>query len=194
MGANQSKAASSGKRSPVQEKHTSADSTAPLAIEAARLDTERSTIASKHASCSEKSMGRSRANTMSFNGSLTTMNGPEASPATIHELHGHSNVSRPPPPPRLRHLSELIDPAEISIDSHVRSPSGHLLAPEQYLVHPNRPLSIRERQMAIQERVRAASRLGVEADGADDAPVAQPPKASPTNVSYTPPDVRDAAC
>lgn len=99
--------------------------------------------------------------------------------ATVHELDGHSNVSRPPPPPRLRHLSELIDPAELPIDGHVRSPSGHLLAPEQFLVHPDRPLSIRERQAAIQERVRAASRLGVEVEEASEVPTMPSPKTTP---------------
>ena len=78
----------------------------------------------------------------------------------IDEQEGHSNVTRPPPPPRLRRLSELIDPNELTIDSHVRSPSGNLLAVEQFLVHPDRPRSIRERQEQIRERVRVASRLG----------------------------------
>ena len=35
---------------------------------------------------------------------------------------------------------------------------------EQFLVHPDRPRSIRERQEEIKERVRAASRLGFEAE------------------------------
>ena len=63
---------------------------------------------------------------------------------------------------------ELIDPAELPIDSHVRSPSGRLLAPEQFLVHPDRPLSIRERQEEIREKVRTASRLGVEAETVEE--------------------------
>ena len=80
------------------------------------------------------------------------------------ELEGHSNVTRPPPPPRLLRLSELIDPAKLGVDGHVRSPSGNVLAPEQFLVHPDRPRSIRERQERIREQVRAASRLGVEVE------------------------------
>jgi len=41
------------------------------------------------------------------------------------ELEGHSNVSRPPPPPRLHRLSELLDPAKLD-GGHVRSPSGNI--------------------------------------------------------------------
>jgi hypothetical protein len=85
-------------------------------------------------------------------------------PLEIDEQEGHSNVTRPPPPPRLRRLSELIDPNELTIDSHIRSPSGNLLAVEQFLVHPDRPKSIRERQEQIRERVRAASQLGREVE------------------------------
>ena len=66
MGANQSKTGGSGKRSPAQEKHTSADSTAPFAVKAADLDNDTSTTADKDAGFHEKSVGRSRANTMSF--------------------------------------------------------------------------------------------------------------------------------
>jgi hypothetical protein len=83
---------------------------------------------------------------------------------SIHAIEGHSDVTRPPPPPRIRRLSELIDPADIPIDYSVRSPSGNLLAPEQFLARPNRPLSIRERQAEIQKRVRQASRLGEQAE------------------------------
>ncbi|KAK5736220.1 hypothetical protein LTR17_007560 [Elasticomyces elasticus] len=162
--------ATEGKRSPVQEKHTSGDSTAPFALKAAELGIVRSPTIDKHASFSEKSVGRSRTNTLSFHGSSYTADDIESIPTTIHELDGHSNVSRPPRPPRLRHLSELIDPAELPIDAHVRSPSGHLLAPEEYLVHPDRPLSIRERQAEIRERVRAASRLGVETEDVEEKP------------------------
>lgn len=96
-------------------------------------------------------------------------------PLQIHELEGHSNVSRPPAPPRLRLLSELIDPADIPMDGHVRSPSGSLLAPEQYLVHPGRPRSIRERQEEIREKVRTASRLGM---GAENAAEEEPKEAA----------------
>jgi hypothetical protein len=86
----------------------------------------------------------------------------------VDPVEGHSDVSRPPQPPRIHSLSELIDPAEISIDSHVRSPSGNLLAPEQFLVHPARPRSMRERQQEIREKVRAASRLGTEVENVPD--------------------------
>ncbi|KAK5115846.1 hypothetical protein LTR85_009440 [Meristemomyces frigidus] len=152
-----------GKRSPNQEKHASADSTTPLAANAAKLDFPQTPIVDKHGSFSEKSLGRSRANTMSED-SITTC------PLKVHELEGHSDVSRPPPPPRLRRLSELIDPAGLPTDSRVRSPSGHLFAPEQFLVHPDRPRSIRERQEDIREKVRAASRLGVQSETADEQP------------------------
>jgi len=84
------------------------------------------------------------------------------------ELEGHSNVTRPPPPPRLHRLSELLDPAKLD-GGHVRSPSGNILAPDQFLAHPDRPRSIRERQEDIREKVRAASRLGVEVQAEDEA-------------------------
>ncbi|KAK0356452.1 hypothetical protein LTR91_023464 [Friedmanniomyces endolithicus] len=172
MGAHHSKTDRSGskkdgKRSPVQEKHTSADSTAPLAV----LNINRSSTVDKRVSFGEKSMGRSRTNTMSFHGSTHTADSLATPPTAIHDLDGHSNVSRPPPPPRLHHLSELIDPEEVPFDGDDWSPSGHLLAPEEYLVHPDRPLSIRERQEEIRQRVRAASRLGAAVAAAENARV-----------------------
>lgn len=83
-----------------------------------------------------------------------------------HTAPSYPNISRLHPCPRLHfhHLSELIDPIDLDVDSHVRSPSGNLLAPEQFLVHPDRPRSMRERQEEIRERVRGVSRLGVEGE------------------------------
>ncbi|KAK5118932.1 hypothetical protein LTR62_000143 [Meristemomyces frigidus] len=165
-----------GKRSPSQEKHTSGNSTTPLAARAHELDTDRSTVTElddKHTSYGGTTANRSRANTMSFGSTLandTTLS------LDVTELEGHADVSRPPPPPRLRHLSELIDPAELPIDAHVRSPSGNLLAPEQFLVHPERPLSIRERQEEIRDKIRSASRLGLRVDGPGEE-VSPPPPA-----------------
>ncbi|KAK4553940.1 hypothetical protein LTR86_009116 [Recurvomyces mirabilis] len=181
-----------GKRSPSQEKHTSADSSATLAVKAADLDIDRSTITEKHSSYGGTTATRSRANTMSFGTSQqchlqkrtvkliammtgSTMVGSTTLSLGIDDMDGHADVSRPPPPPRIRHLSELIDPAELPIDAHVRSPSGHLLAPEQFLVHPDRPLSMRERQEEIREKLRSASRMGVEAEPAV-AQMPSPPK------------------
>ncbi|KAK3680197.1 hypothetical protein LTR78_000574 [Recurvomyces mirabilis] len=161
-----------GKRSPSQEKHTSADSSTPFAVKAADLDIDRSTITEKHSSYGGTTATRSRANTMSFG---STMVGSTTLSLGIDDMDGHADVSRPPPPPRIRHLSELIDPAELPIDAHVRSPSGHLLAPEQFLVHPDRPLSMRERQEEIREKMRSASRMGVEAEPAV-AQMPSPPK------------------
>ncbi|KAI6881175.1 hypothetical protein KC360_g6803 [Hortaea werneckii] len=83
-----------------------------------------------------------------------------ASPATppqVHHTEGHSDVSRPPQPSRLRRLSELIDPLTLGERSHVRSPSGQILGAAEFMAHPGRPLSIRERQEAIREKVRAAT-------------------------------------
>ncbi|GAB7357844.1 hypothetical protein MBLNU230_g0015t1 [Neophaeotheca triangularis] len=75
------------------------------------------------------------------------------SPAiTISPAHGHSNVTRPPPPPRLTRLSEIIDPATLNPSSHVRTPSGDLLGREAYVARPDRPRTIAERQQAIRER------------------------------------------
>ena len=190
MGSSQSKGSSKdskngarGKSSlPTQEKHNSADSKAALTEHAAKFDLLRSLSQSRHASVSgygdNAKETRTHANDDEDIQSVPrnpTIRVVSDSSATVrdHELEGHSDVSRPPPPPRLRHLSELIDPADLAVDSHIRSPSGKLLAPEQFLVHPNRPLSIRERQEEIKEKVRAASRLGVEAEKAeyDKAPM-----------------------
>lgn len=107
---------------------------------------------------------RDRALTKIYNERVAELDAAEAEWNQAHELEGHSDVTRPPPPPRIHSLSELIDPAELPIDSHVRSPSGNLLAPEQYLVHPNRPRSMRERQQEIREKTRNASRLGEQND------------------------------
>ncbi|KYG41345.1 hypothetical protein M433DRAFT_8022 [Acidomyces richmondensis BFW] len=84
-----------------------------------------------------------------------------------HEIEGHSNVSRPPLPPQLHRLSELVDPAMLPDGSHVRSLSGTIYTPEAFCTHPNRPRSIRERQENIREKVkqaRAASRLALEVE------------------------------
>lgn len=117
----------------------------------------------------------------------TTM--PELHPATsapqihvqVHELDGHSNITRPPPPPRLRHLSELIDPEDIPRNSHVRSPSGNVLGAAEYAAHPDRPLSMRERRKEILKRVRAASagaEGAIEGAGNEAAPASAPQKES----------------
>ena len=56
----------SGKRSPDQEKHVSADSTAPLAASAARIAFPQFPVVGKHVSFDENlPIGRSRARTMS---------------------------------------------------------------------------------------------------------------------------------
>lgn len=90
-----------------------------------------------------------------------------------HEIEGHSNVTRPPLPPRLHRLSELVDPAMLPDGSHVRSPSGTIYTPEAFRIHPDRPRSIRERQENIREKVkqvRAVSRLAQEGyDGQQDS-------------------------
>ena len=82
---------------------------------------------------------------------------PPATPPQVHHTEGHSDVSRPPQPSRLRRLSELIDPLTLGERSHVRSPSGQILGAAEFMAHPGRPLSIRERQEAIREKVRAAT-------------------------------------
>ena len=38
----------------------------------------------------------------------------------VHELDGHSNVTRPTPSRALRHLSELIDPADLAAGSQTQ--------------------------------------------------------------------------
>lgn len=78
---------------------------------------------------------------------------PAAKPVTIHSIHGHRNVSRPPVPPQKNTLQDLIDPDEIAPHQHVRSPSGNLLGREQFLNHPQRPRCMRERQESIRNRV-----------------------------------------
>ena len=182
------KTTDSNRDSPNQEKHNSADSKAPLTEHAAGFVLPLQSSVSRHHSSGEEDTTLTQVHTnttaneiqslpittpnpshtlnpvRSNNNSSTS--GASPSQIEIHLLEGHSNVTRPPPTPRLRHLSELIDPADLSIDCHIRSPSGDLLAPEQFLVHPDRPRSIRERQEEIREKVRAASRLGVEVESA----------------------------
>lgn len=153
--------------SPYQEKHNSADSKTPL-TQHADFDIPRSLSLNRHISLGAQS-------------NKTNVSSPAAiqSPPTIEidEQEGHSDVTRPPPPPQLRRLSELIDPHDVAMDSQIRSPSGNLLAPEQFLVHPDRPKSIRERQEQINARVRAASRaasrLGELENSSDDKPQAE---------------------
>ena len=168
MGSSQSKQSKCGGKdnsrskttSPNQEKHNSADSKTPLTRRQADLSIPRSPSPNSPYTNAEQgrpSHGREDS-------------APRNSTAEIQvdEQEGHSNVTRPPPPPQLRRLSELIDPHELTIDSNVRSPSGNLLAVEQFLVHPDRPRSIRERQEQIREKVRAASRLGQELEDAGE--------------------------
>ena len=159
--------------SPNSEKHNSADSQAPLAQHAASFVFPPTPTLDRHMSVGDTagdtecipSTSCENEKWMSVTSTeLDSHHVARARSVQVHELEGHSNVSRPPPPPSLRRLSELIDPAELTIDSHIRSPSGNLLAPEQFLVHPYRPRSIRERQEQIREKVRAASRLGIEAE------------------------------
>lgn len=64
LGHSKFKNGADGKRSPNQEKHTSADSTTPLATSAAQLAFPQTPTVDKHASLSEKSFGRSRTNTV----------------------------------------------------------------------------------------------------------------------------------
>ncbi|RMY52058.1 hypothetical protein D0864_14321 [Hortaea werneckii] len=93
---------------------------------------------------------------------------PLATPPQVHHTEGHSDVSRPPQPSRLRRLSELIDPLTLGERSHVRSPSGQILGAAEFMAHPGRPLSIRERQEAIREKVRATTaKLAEEAKKAE---------------------------
>ena len=75
----------------------------------------------------------------------------------VHELDGHSNVTRPTPPRALRHLSDLIDPADLAAGSHVRSPSGNMLTAAEFAAYPDRPMSLRERREAVMQRTAAAS-------------------------------------
>lgn len=163
--------------SPNQDKHNSADSKAPLAEHAADFIFPASPTLDHHMSfgeldfnpdfeiCVEESHRTSSPHARPVSAP------PATAPIQIDSLEGHSDVTRPPPPPRIVHLSELIDPSELAVDSSIRSPSGNLLAPEQFLVHPDRPRSMRERQEEIREKVRAASRLGVEVDGAREEKV-----------------------
>lgn len=153
-----------------KEKHNSAESQAPLAGHAAFFASSHRSLVGRRRSVATSTSRSRRASTIDSQNKIhPAPHEPSFEVATqIDTLEGHSNVTRPPPPPRLHQLSELIDPAELPIDSHIRSPSGTLLALEQFLVHPDRPRSMRERQEAIQESVRTASRLGVGARRSED--------------------------
>jgi hypothetical protein len=177
MGSSQSKQSSKdGKRngrsnttSPNQEKHNSADSKTPLTSHATGLSAPRSPSPNQQHTIAANSSPKANANNQHTDG------------IEVDEQEGHSNVTRPPPPPRLRRLSELIDPHELTIDSHIRSPSGNLLAVEQFLVHPDRPRSMRERQEQIREKVRAASRLGQTLENVES----EEPRARPKQTEKT---------
>lgn len=183
---NSEKSAKSSARSESpKEKHNSADSKAPLAEHAATFASPRASsqdcyrsVASNNTahlgrtSNSEDEIQPTSRDRASRTSSIASPPRPSLSAVipsiTVDDVEGHANVTRPPPPPQLRHLDELIDPAELPIDCHIRSPSGTMLALEQFLVHPDRPRSIRERQEEIKEKVRAASRLGVEPGKGED--------------------------
>lgn len=162
-----------GRAESPKDKHNSADSQAPLAEHAATVAYPRTSSLERNRSIAASEIGLHHAYCNSVEDQIqsaprtSSVASPPTNPASetqpsieADDLEGHSNVTHPPPPPRLLHLSELIDPAELPLDCHIRSPSGTLLAPEQFLVHPHRPRSIRERQEEIKEKVRAASSLG----------------------------------
>lgn len=161
------KSASVGNRSLCQEKHNSADSSTPLACHKSNSllssppvsGRRRWTIAGNKTRNYDTSVFDTPSTSHSNRWSMCPVRDTRGR-SSIDTIGGNSNVSKPLPPPRLHSLSELIDPATLPIDAHVRSPSGNLLAPEQFMFHPARPLSIRERQEEIRDRVRAASRLG----------------------------------
>ena len=69
------------------------------------------------------------------------------------------SISPPAPPPHLRKLSELIDPASLFGDDWaVKSPSGNMLCRQAFQERKDRPLSMRERQERIrQEMIRKNS-------------------------------------
>lgn len=81
---------------------------------------------------------------------------------SLDPCYGH-DITSPAPPPRLRRLSELIDPTSLQAYNHVvKSPSGNVLGRKSFVARDDRPLSLRERQ----ERVRlGVSRQGSEAHG-----------------------------
>lgn len=159
-----------------KEKHNSADSKAPLAEHAAQFASPRISSPEQRTSVTSNiTIQHMRTNSNGDKIQRASLTPSIASPpkarlsdtipsVNVDDTEGHTNVTRPPPPPRLHQLDELIDPAELPIDCHIRSPSGTMLALEQFLVHPDRPRSIRERQEQINEKVRAASRLGVEVE------------------------------
>ncbi|RMY10204.1 hypothetical protein D0867_08471 [Hortaea werneckii] len=109
---------------------------------------------------------------------------PLAAPPQVHHTEGHSDVSRPPRPSRLRRLSELIDPLTLGERSHVRSPSGQILGAAEFMAHPGRPLSIRERQEAIREKVRAATAKLAEEEAAAAAAAKKKRKANKNSCAF----------
>jgi hypothetical protein len=179
---------------PIQEKHTSADSNTPLTHHASEFFLARNSSLDRQDCICDSGLSLAHAHTSDIDeiqvlpSRLTaTHSRPDQFdpsedliqvPIRVDELEGHSNVTRPPRPPRLRHLSELIDPAELDIDSHIRSPSGTILALEQFLVHPDRPRSMRERQEQIREKVRAASQLGAHVRNSEEEKPSEQTKGS----------------
>lgn len=68
----------------------------------------------------------------------------------------HSETS---PYERKNKLEEIIDPDEIPVGSHVRSPSGNLLNAQEFRDRSDRPPCMRERQQRILERTRTYGNL-----------------------------------
>lgn len=125
MGSNHSK--SSPTSSLKNEKHNSADSKTPLTkpVRADSLDIHESLDRDGNRFDSRRPPAVEKDDIQPLPGKSTIrMVSSSSSSAGLSAFEGHSDVSRPPPPPRLRHLSELIDPVDLAVDSQVRSPSG----------------------------------------------------------------------
>ena len=84
----------------------------------------------------------------------------------------HATQRCPIPVSRKHTLEEILDPEDIPIGAHVRSPSGNLLSAQQFRERTDRPPCIRERQERILERTRTFSNLA-EAAKAQDRELAE---------------------
>ena len=73
--------------------------------------------------------------------------------------NNHAIPARPHPVSRKNTLEEIIDPDDIPIGAHVRSPSGNFLNAQEFRERADRPPCIRERQERILQRTRTFTDL-----------------------------------
>lgn len=110
-------------------------------------------------------------------------------PANASQYALHQEISRPAPPRRLTHISELIDIDQLirqrssptdtpdtlftedpttddgAAPVMIQSPSGHILSPQQYLERPDRVMTLEERKISIRSNTERRIRVHKSREG-----------------------------